>query len=204
MIQHATSQFDFSQLQLSKPSVLPDGSFFTKIINKDDSLYVYTPKCSTKQGVVTGTKQYMDLILTAPEFITWVESLEERLERLLYENRSAWFVDDSIDIDDIQNAFMPILKVKQTQHVLRAFIPLRKQSIKEPTVYIYDVYEKPLDVSSIKEDSKIISILDFSGVSFNQKSFQVMINIRQIMVLEKTPFSSCMIKLKENDEKLEN
>lgn len=201
MIQDATSQFDFSQVQLSKPSVLPDGSFFTKIVNKDVPLYVYTPKCSTKQGVVTtGTKQHIDMILTSNEFIAWVESLEERLEQLLFENRSAWFVDDSIDIDDIQNAFMPILKVKQTQHALRAFIPLRKQSIKEPTVYIYDVYEKPLDVSSIKEDSTIISILDFSGVSFNQKSFQVSINIRQIMVLEKTPFSSCMIKLKEKEE----
>ncbi len=200
MIQHATSQFDFTQLQLSSPSVLPDGSFFTKLMNKEDGLYIYTPKCSTKQGVVTsGNKQYIDFILNVPEFITWIETLEETLESLLFEKRSAWFVDESLELDDIQNAFMPILKVKNSQPLLRAFISQRKQSIKEPTVFIYDVYEKPLDVSSIKEDSKIISILDFSGVIFNQKSFQLTVNIRQIMVLEKTPFSSCMIKLKENE-----
>jgi hypothetical protein len=200
MIQHATSQFDFSQLQLSTPSVLQDGSFFTKIVNKEEGLYMYTPKCSTKQGVVTsGSKQYMDIILNSSEFIAWVDGLEEKLEQLLFEKRSAWFVDESLEMDDIQNAFMPILKLKNTQHVLRAFFPVRKQSIHEATVSIYDIYEKPLEISSIKEDSKIISILDFSGVSFNQKSFQVSINIRQIMVLEKTPFSSCMIKLKENE-----
>lgn len=200
MIHHATSQFDFSQLQLSTPSVLPDGSFFTKIACKEDGLYMYTPKCSTKQGVVTsGAKQYMDIVLNSTEFITWIESLEEKIEQLLFEKRSLWFVDESLEMDDIQNAFMPVLKLKNAQHVLRAFFPSRKQSIHEPTVSIYDIYEKPLEISSIKEDSKIISILDFSGVSFNQKSFQVTINIRQIMVLEKTPFSSCMIKLKENE-----
>jgi hypothetical protein len=46
----------------------------------------------------------------------------------------------------------------------------------------------------------LISILDISGIKFNQKCFQVMIHVRQIMVLEKQSFTNCLIKHKVKDK----
>jgi hypothetical protein len=198
MIHHANDQFDFSQLSLSSPTVLQGGSFFSRInvSSKEDALYVYTPKCTTKQGVVqSGQKQYIDFVCTYSNtnLINWINSLEERIQNLIYEKRNTWFVTDSIELDDIQTAFIPMMKVKNSQHIIRAYI---QDKVKE-SIQVYDEYEMPIPLSSIKETSELISILTISGIKFNQKCFQVVVNVKQIMVLEKRTFSNCMIKLKE-------
>jgi len=205
MIHHAEPGFDFDQLHLASPSLLQGGSFFSKInvTKNDDSLYVYTPRCVTKQSViVSNTKQYVDLVftLTNTNFITWIDNLEERIQKLLYEKRNTWFVTDSIEMDDIENAFIPTMKLKSGQHILRGYIPQGRHAIKEPMVQVYDEYEMPLTLSSIKESSSVISILNVTGVKFSQKCFQLVVNIKQIMVLEKTQFSNCLIKAPINVE----
>lgn len=199
MIHHANDQFDFSQLSLSSPSALQGGSFFSRLnfSSKDDTLYLYTPKCTTKQGVVlSGQKQYIDFVFTPSNsnLVAWIDSLEERVQQLIYEKRNTWFVTDTIELDDIQNAFIPVMKLKNSQYLLRAYMPQEK--LKE-TIQVYDEYEMPVPISSIKETSDLISILTFSGIKFNQKCFQLVVNVKQIMVLEKRTFSNCMIKLKE-------
>jgi hypothetical protein len=203
MIHHAEPGFDFSQLHLASPTLLQGGSFFSKInvTKSDDSLYVYTPRCVTKQSVVvSGTKQYIDLMFTTSNtnFITWINHLEERVQQLLYEKRNTWFVTDSIEMDDIENAFIPTMKLKSSQHILRGYIPQGRQAIKEPMVQVYNEYEIPLTLASIKESSSVISILNVTGVKFSQKCFQLVVNIKQIMVLEKTQFSNCLIKAPVN------
>ena len=63
MLQEATKDFDFEQLTLGPPSGLQGGSYFTKLLMGDNSLYLQVPKCATKQGiVVTEKKKYCDLI----------------------------------------------------------------------------------------------------------------------------------------------
>jgi len=203
MIRHAEPEFDFSQLHLASPVPLQGGSFFSKInvTKSDDSLYVYTPRCLTKQSItVSGAKQYVDFVfsLSNSNFITWVDHLEERIQQLLYEKRNTWFVTDSIELDDIENAFIPTMKLKSSQHILRGYIPQGRQAIKEPMVQVYDEYENPLTLASIKESSSVISILNITGVKFSQKCFQLVVNIKQIMVLEKTQFSNCLIKAPVN------
>jgi hypothetical protein len=200
MIHHATPEFNFNQLHLATPVSIQGGSFFSKlnVSSSDDSLYVYTPKCNTKQGVMSsGTKQFMDFIFiqSNTNFIQWIDNLEEKVQKLIYEKKDEWFEADSIELDDIQNSFIPMMKLKGTQCLLRGYIPQGKQSIKEPPIQIYDEHEMPVLLSSIKESSQVISILDISGIKFNQKCFQLVVNIRQMMVLEKTQFSNCLIKL---------
>jgi hypothetical protein len=40
-----------------------------------------------------------------------MSSLEEKLQQLIYEKRDVWFATENIELDDIQNAFIPILKI---------------------------------------------------------------------------------------------
>jgi len=198
MIHHATPDFNFNQLHLATPVAIQGGSFFSKLnfSSADDSLFVYTPKCNIK-SVSSGTKQFIDFIFiqSNTNFIQWMDALEDKIQKLIYEKKDAWFEADSIELDDIQNSFIPIMKLKGNQCLLRGHIPQGKQAIKELTVQIYDEHEMPLLLSSIKESSQVISILDIHGLKFNQKCFQLVVNIRQMMVLEKTQFSNCLIKL---------
>jgi len=201
MIHDAIDTFDFSMLHLGKPTPLPGGSFFTKINfgKKDDSLFVYTPTCTTKQGIVTTGKSHADFLFTSAnsQFIEWINALEERLHQLIYEKKNSWFVSEDMELDDIQNAFIPSMKIKGKQYVIRGYLPQGKHA--EP-IRVFNELEIPIPIESIKEDP-LISILDISGIKFSEKYFQLMIHIRQIMVLEKTTFSQCLIKrVKEKPE----
>jgi hypothetical protein len=201
MIHDANEQFDFSMIHLGNPTPLPGGTFFTKINfgKKDESLFVYTPKCSTKQGIVTTGKPHSDFIFHSENscFIDWINALEERLHQLLYEKKNNWFVSEEIELDDIQNAFIPSIKIKGKQYIVRGYIPQGKQV--EP-MRVFNELELPIPIESIKEEP-LIAILDISGIKFSERYFQLVIHIRQMMVLEKNTFSQCRIKLvKEKTE----
>jgi hypothetical protein len=198
MIHHATDKFDFSTLHLGSPTALAGGSFYTKLNYsvKDEPLYVYTPSCTTKQGV---TKGMLDFLFTSANsnFIDWMNALEERLQALLFEKKDHWFIGDDMELEDIQNAFIPLLKVKGNQYMVRGYV--QGKHFKE-TIQVYNEDEIPVPLSSIQENSQLISILDISGIKFNQKCFQVMIHVRQIMVLEKQSFTNCLIKHKVKEK----
>jgi len=197
MIHHATDQFDFTSLHLGSPTALAGGSFYTKLnyTVKDEPLYVYTPTCTTK-GVAKG---YLDFLFTSanPNFIQWMNALEERVQALLFEKKDQWFVGDDMEIEDIQNAFIPLVKVKGDQYMVRGI--LQGKHFKE-TIQVYNEDEIPVPITDIQENSQLISILDIAGIKFNQKCFQVMIHVRQIMVLKKETFTNCLIKHKVKEK----
>ena len=197
MIHHANDQFDFTSLHLGSPTALAGGSFYTKLnyTVKDEPLYVYTPTCTTK-GVAKG---YLDFLFTSanPNFIQWMNALEEKVQALLFEKKDQWFVGDDMEIEDIQNAFIPLVKVKGDQYMVRGI--LQGKHFKE-TIQVYNEDEIPVPLSSIEENSQLISILDISGIKFNQKCFQVMIHVRQIMIIKKQTFTNCLIKHKVKEK----
>jgi len=201
MIHDADEKFNFSMIHLGNPTPLPGGTFFTKINfgKKDESLFVYTPKCVTKEGVVTTGKPHSDFIFDSgnASFIEWTNALEERLQQLLFEKKNQWFVSEDMELDDIQTAFIPSIKIKGKQYILRGYIAQGKRA--EP-MRVFNELEIPIPIESIKEDP-IIAILDISGIKFSERYFQIVIYIRQMMVLEKATFSQCLIKrVKENDK----
>ena len=196
MIHYTSDPFEFNDLSLSKPIALQGGSFFSKIQKKSDPLYIYSPKCHTSGIIASGAKQYADLLFTKDDsFVQWMDSLEERLQSLIFENRHTWFVTDSIDLDDIQHAFMPVLKFKHGQYTLRGNILVRKHPWEE-SLQVFNEHETLIPHTSVK-DTNVVSILDIHGLKFNDKSFQVVVYLRQMVVLSPSLFSECKIKLKE-------
>ncbi len=195
MICKATPSFDFAKLYLAPPKPIQGGSFLTKFMvsPSDDPLYLQTPKCSSRSGVVHSSKKHIDLCFTKENvhFMEWISTLEEKAQEMIYAKRKDWFVSDNITLDDIQSAFMSCMKHKQDGYSIRAYIQPNK--LEEDSI-IYDEHENPLTESCIKETSKIVGILDFVGIKFTQKTFQMVIHMKQIMVLTTTPFSKCMIK----------
>ena len=200
-IHQTTSNFDFSKVHLADPVALQGGSFHSKVAysTTDEPLYIQTPQCLTKQGViVSGNKRYTDLMFTTVNnnFIAWVNTLEERLQQLIYERRDTWFASDSIELDDIQTNFTPILKIyKGTNYVVRSYLSTGKNQIQGPSIQIFNENEAPRDLSCITNTSKLICILEIQGVKFTQRSFHVTILIKQLMILENIPlFNTCIIQ----------
>jgi len=194
MIYNATPQFDMNEIHLAKPSPLYGGSFLSKLnmTSSDHPLYMYTPACNTIHGIVTsGTKKYIDLQFTSvnSNFIDWVNALEERIQQLIFDHRNDWFVTDGLEMDDIQNAFIPIIKVKGGIYHMRVYLPKSSSDLT-----IFNQNEMIMTEQNVTKQNKLIAILDFVGLKFNQKCFQIMVNLRQLMILENQIFSNCLIK----------
>uniref|UniRef100_A0A6C0AXJ3 Uncharacterized protein n=1 Tax=viral metagenome TaxID=1070528 RepID=A0A6C0AXJ3_9ZZZZ len=185
-----TSNFDFSQLNLENPSPLQGGNFFTKINYTDKKLplYIQLPKCKTKQGIIKNTtskKSFVDLLYNFYDYdlISWFEGLELKCRELIFEKKNIWFQSE-MDLDDIENMFIsPTRSYKSGKMlIIRAHIPYTKQ-IKKDYCMIYDENERIMDTSDITNETEVIPLICVDGIKFSSKSFQLDINLPQLMVL---------------------
>jgi hypothetical protein len=192
--------FDFSKFILTHPESLQGGSFFTKLNINNDILYVQTPKCISKQGIVSssGKKSYIDLMFSVDDskFIEFMENLEKSCVEKIHEKKNSWFTND-IDQNDIENAFTATLRPYKAgkYYLLRANIAPSKNLVKMPTCFVFDESENKLTLDDIKSENDLITVLEIQGIKFTSKSFQFEIILRQALIMSNKPvFQSCVIK----------
>ena len=189
--------FDFGNISLAHPVGIQGGAYFTKIECNKKPLYIQTPKSLTRQGILkSGKKYYCDLMFdkNSETLIHWFENLEEKCKKLVYEKKEAWF-QGNLEENDIENAFNPLIRVYKSGkfYLLRTNIKNTKED--SPAVKIYNENQIILDISSITNETNIISILEIQGIKFTSRNFQVEIELKQVMVLDNEPiFESCLIK----------
>ena len=190
------SQFPFDKISLNTPTSMPGGVYFSKIFINKKQLYIQSPKCKTKQGIVkSGKKIHTDLVFSNDdeEFIQWIESLETTVRKHIYTNRAKWF-DMDLDEDDIESYFTPTIKLFKSgkQNIMRVNISQRIGSV---PLKIYDENEIDVDMDSIQENTSLITILEVQGVRCSTKNFQIDIELKQIMVMKPVNlFEKCIIK----------
>jgi hypothetical protein len=194
------NNFDFSRLSLANPSPIQGGSYFTKIICEDKPLYIQTPKCSTRQGFVkNGKKISCELMFenTCEAFMQWIENLETKCQQLIYEKSSDWF-QNSLEMDDIETAFTPPIKIYKSgkYYLLRGNVKMNSLT-NAVLIKIYNENETPVPMEEVTCDSSIISILEIQGIKFTTKNFQIEVEIKQVMVLNKEHiYENCLIRKK--------
>jgi hypothetical protein len=193
--------FDFSKLSLAHPVSIAGSAYFTKILFEGNPLYIQTPKSSTKQGFfkAPGKKIFCDLMFenTEGKFIHWLESLETRCQELIHEKSSDWF-QNSLDLSDIESAFnSPMKSFKSGKYYLvRTNVKINSLT-NNPLIKIYNESETPLSLEDITSESNIISILEVQGIKFTTRNFQIEIEHKQAMLLNKDIlYESCLIKKK--------
>ena len=200
-------KFDFDTLNLENPMPMQGGNFFTKInySNKMLPLFIQLPKCNSKNGIIknnTSKKSHIDLLFNYfdSNILSWFESLENKCRELIYNKKDEWF-NSEMELDDIESMFLSSLKSFKSGKfiVLRANIPSSK-NIKKEYCMIYDENEMILTSDKVTEDKELIPLISIDGIKFSSKSFQLEINIPQIMILnlENTIKKDFMIKRKEN------
>ena len=193
--------FEFNNLTLAQPNGLQGGSYFTRLLLNDDSVYIQAPACQTKQGIVTnGKKSYCDLMFTNDneEILDWFENIEKTLIDKIYEKRNIWF-HNNLEKEDIENAFTSLMRVYKSGRFYLVRVNLAKNSSAQKPFTCYDDQENPVDPEVIKDPNiKVIPLLEFLGVKFSTKSFQIEVCLRQLMVLNETEnFNTCLIKKKK-------
>lgn len=197
--------FDFSKLSLAHPIGIQGGAFFTKIEHNHKSLYIQTPKSVTRQGFVkSGKKYYCDLMFDkhSEPIVHWFENLEEKCRKLIYEKKNDWF-QGNLEECDIETAFNAVIRIFKSGkfYLLRANVKNNKDDV--PMLKIYDEKQNSMEISEINSDTEIMSILEIQGIKFTSRNFQIEIELKQVMVLDKEPiFEGFMFKTTKSTDEL--
>jgi hypothetical protein len=190
--------FDFSKLSLAQPTAIQGGAHFTKLLMSGKQLYIQSPKCTTRQGFIkTGKKIHCDLMFNNndEEFIHWIESLETKCQELLLHKSTEWF-QSPLEITDIEAAFNSPLKVYKSGKFYLVRTNVKVNTLTgQPLIKIYNENEAPVQMEDVNTETNIISILEIQGIKFTSRNFQIDIEVKQVMLLNKDIiFENCLIK----------
>jgi len=197
-IYDTNDEFNFEKLVLQKPALLSNGNYFIRFLVNGEHLYIQPPKCKTRQGIVkAGKKYYSDFMFTNEndQFIHWMENLETHCQQAIFKNREQWF-ENSMEMHDIENYFTSPMKTFKsgTFYIIRINVP---GVLGKPSLKIYDENENEVEMESINDKSDIVTILEIQGIKCSARSFQIEIEMKQIMVMKPVKlFEKCIIKTK--------
>ena len=203
-IYETNQTFPFDKLVLTKPTLVTGGNYFIKFRINDSPLYIQSPKCQTKQGISKAGKRFFcDLLFTNEneQFIQWMESLESFSQKYIYDHREQWF-ETELDQHDIENSFSPSLKLYKSgkYYTVRSYVPtiLGKCVLK-----IYDERENEIDYETITDNANVITILELQGIKCSARSFQIEIEMKQMLLLKPTNlFEKCILIPSKNTNTL--
>ena len=196
-VQLPNSTFAHDQMHLAPPNGLQGGAYFSMLYYKDAPLYIQTPACTSRQGVVSGKRPYIDLMFSNHDvpFLEWLEAMEAAAVRLIYEKRNVWISSD-IERADIEAGFTsPVRPYKGGKHYLiRAHIQPTKH-LASPACSVFDENERPVPLEYIKPEQRMYSVLEFQGIKFTARSFQLEVSLKQVLIVPNVPmFQSCVIR----------
>ncbi len=195
-IHEPTDQFSFETLKLSKPVTAPGGSYFIKFTVNNAPLYIQPPKCKTKQGFLkTGKRYYTDLIFTSDndEFIRWMETLEATCHTHLFANREKWF-EGNMEMPEIENYFTSPMKIYKTGKYYMVRVNVQT-NLGVPALTIYDEDNREISIESVDDKTDIITILEIKGIKCTATSFQIDIEMKQMLSVKPVElFTKCIIK----------
>lgn len=200
-----SNTFEFNDLRLMPPSGIQGGAYFTKFEYKNKPLYIQTCKSLTKQGIVkTGKRYYCDLMFdnTNEDIITWFEDFENKCYELMYEKKDRWF-QGSLTKEDIENAFTPTLRVYKSGKYYLIRTNIKTNSANDLELKVYDESQSHLGKDALTNNSKIVSILEISGIKFTQHKFQLEIVLKQSMIIkDELIFENCLINTNYNKREI--
>jgi hypothetical protein len=198
-IYETNDKFNFNGLHITKP-ISSNGAFISGFSINEKPLYIQPPKCIVRQFNTKNIKSmYCDLVFQQEneQFIRWIENLENRSQKEIYNNREKWFQTE-LEIDDIENSFTSPMKIYKSgrSYIIRTNIQNR---LGKPLLKIYDEDEKDVPYDEIKDDIPVMVILEIKGIRCSTRSFKIEIELKQMMVLKQTDlFNTCILKKKQD------
>lgn len=197
-IYEPVKSFPFDKMKLASPTVVSGGNYFLKMSVGNGPLYIQMPKSKTKDGIIqSGKRQYCDLLFTNEneDLIQWMEDLEKFACQYIYDHREKWF-ETSMELTDIENYFASPLKTYRSGkfYLVRVNTPQRLGKIH---LKIFDENHQSVDPTTITDKTDVISIIEIQGIKCSARSFQIEMEIKQMMTIEaKDLFEKCLLGVK--------
>jgi hypothetical protein len=188
------SNFPFNNLHIAKP-YNRNGTFFIRIELGNTPLYIQPPKCVLKQGFTkSGKKMFCDLIFTNEneQFLEWLEKLEQTCYLSIYNNRGKWFepVLEKHEIEEYMTSPYKIIKSGKL-FIIRTDIAT---SLGKCDLKVYDEGENEINHEDLKENTKVMTILEIKGIKCSVRSFQFEFELKQMLVIQPVKlFEKCII-----------
>jgi len=169
-----------------------NGSYHIKFSHLDKPLYVQFPKSKLKNGIQkSGKKHHCELLFSNQNerLFDWIETLENHCKTQLFAKR-AWFETDFTE-EDIDSFFISTLK----SYKLGKFFTMRVHVPDNLGIFDDSGEQKtgPL-TEMVNTETNIVSIAEIMSIKCTDKSFQIEIEIKQ-MLLVKELFETCMIQV---------
>ena len=194
---YAIDNIDLNNLSLNNPTSIKGSAHISKLKYNNDNLYIQFPKGKSKNGIIiTGKSKYIDIMYNNDDLniIEWFENLEETLQNIIYTKTNEWF-DNTIEKNDIESAFLSSIRLYKsgTLYLLRVQIPT---SIIDNLCY--NENNELINYTLVNNTSEFIPLLEFSGIKFTSTTFQLVINIKQLLLIEPVKFDKCIINYNNN------
>jgi hypothetical protein len=194
--------FQVDKLKLANPVARSGGSYFIRFSINNEPVYIQPPKCFSRQGIIqSNRKYYIDLRFSSNnvDFMEFLEKIESYCQKYIYDNRNEWFEGD-LELGDIENYFTPPTKLFKSgkYYLVRSSIPT---VLGKPQINIYDEQENEVSIESINEDTQLGTILEVQGIKCSARSFQIAIEVKQMLKMEVTNmFSKCLLTKSKRNE----
>ena len=191
--------FPFNDLKLSNPIAQSGGTYLIRFSHDNKPIYIQPPKCFSKQGVINSNRKYfIDLMFSNENvsFMEFLEKLEENSQQYIFKNKENWFEGD-IEYSDIENFFQSPSKMYKSgkYYLVRTIIP---SVLGKPQLTIYDENENSIELSSLTNEDSTMSILEVCGIKCSARTFQIVLEVKQMMKLQKqNNFSKCLFSFEE-------
>jgi hypothetical protein len=198
VIHEPTPEFPFDQITLTAPVAITGGNHYMKYLVHGKPLYLQTPVCKTKGGLhidlSNNKRPYCDLMFTNENeaWIRWVEELESHTCKYIFDRKEKWFASD-MDMSDIENYFQSPLKIYKSGkfYLARTNIPCRLGKV---TLKVYDDSEREVNPETITDEMDVMAIVQVQGIKCSSRSFQVELELKQMLVLSPTNvFEKCLL-----------
>lgn len=192
--------FPFDDLKLSNPIAQSGGTYLIRFSHDNKPIYIQPPKCFSKQGVIhSNRKFFIDLMFSNENvsFMEFLEKLEENSQQYIFKNKENWFEGD-IEYSDIENFFQSPSKMYKSgkYYLVRTIIP---SVLGKPQLTIYDENENSIELPSLTNEDPTMSILEVCGIKCSARTFQIVLEVKQMMKLQKqNNFSKCLFSSKPN------
>ena len=192
--------FPFDDLKLSNPIAQSGGTYLIRFSHNNQPIYIQPPKCFSKQGVIQSNRKFfIDLMFSNENvsFMEFLEKLEENSQQYIFKNKESWF-DGDIEYSDIENFFQSPSKMYKSgkYYLVRSTIP---SVLGKPQLTIYDEQENSVELTSLTNEDSIMSILEVSGIKCSARTFQIVLEVKQMMKMQKQNiFSKCLFSSKPN------
>jgi len=122
-----------------------------------------------------------------------MENLENYCQQFIYKNKDKWF-DGDMELHDIENYFTSPIKLYKSGKYYITRVNLNV-ALNKPMFKIYDENENEVNMEKIIDNTNVITIVEIQGIKCSSRSFQIEIDLKQMLILQPTDiFEKCIIK----------